>query len=48
VSKTLTVTALALGLLVQAGRVSASAFRVTPFRAELSHKTATTLLTLTN
>lgn len=47
-SKTLTVTALALGLLVQAGRVSASAFRVTPVRVELSQKTASTLLTLTN
>ena len=46
--KTLTVTALALGLLMQAGRLSASAFRVTPVRVELSQKTASTLLTLTN
>ena len=46
--KTLTVTALALGLLMQAGRMSASAFRVTPVRVELSQKTASTLLTLTN
>jgi fimbrial chaperone protein len=39
---------MALGLLLQAGRASASSFRVTPVRVELSKSNASALLTLLN
>jgi len=48
VTRFLTLTALTLGLLMQAERASGSAFRVTPVKVELSQKSASTLLTLTN
>jgi fimbrial chaperone protein len=48
VNKIFTVTALALGLLMQAGRSSASAFRVTPVTMDLSQKTPSALFTLIN
>jgi fimbrial chaperone protein len=40
--------ALSLGLLMQAERLSASTFRVTPVRVELSQRTSSALLTLAN
>jgi fimbrial chaperone protein len=48
VTNLLKVTALALGLLLQAESLSASAFRVTPVRVEFSQGNASTLLTVLN
>jgi fimbrial chaperone protein len=44
----LTLSAIVLGLALQAGNVSASAFRVTPIRLSLERNSASSLLTLTN
>ena len=48
VTNLLKVTALALGLLMQTERLSASAFRVTPVRVDFSRSNASTLLTVVN
>lgn len=44
----LTLSAIVLGLVLQAGNVSASAFRVTPIRVNLERNTTSALLTLSN
>ncbi|HUP45032.1 MAG TPA: fimbria/pilus periplasmic chaperone [Thermoanaerobaculia bacterium] len=44
----LTLSAIVLGLVLQAGNVSASAFRVTPIRVSLERSGASALLTLSN